>query len=128
MVLYYSTNIVYRQRRLKDTRNKYKKIWSTNTERNNIVKNMWNNTEGSYDRKLQETLTTISKWGKEKFVDIPKVSKRAQAKLDKIRNLKATTENIHLIIEVEKALDDALKNKELWWSQRAKLSLLKEGT
>lgn len=50
---------------------RFKEVWSHDKESFNIVKTIWNMTNGDSNVKIQATLHQLSKWGKSQFGDLP---------------------------------------------------------
>jgi hypothetical protein len=69
----------------------------------------------------------MAKWEKNKFGDIPSKIKNLQVSLDILKNNIPTPDSWSKIHNTEAALDDLLKQEELWWSQRAKSHWLQSG-
>lgn len=68
--------------------------------------------------RITERVANLTKWGNNRFGDIPSRIGEAQKKLEMF-NAKASEEDVaKQIKKVESVLDDLLESEELWWAQR----------
>ena len=106
---------------------RFGKLQAQDPESNQVVKNAWETSYGDHPMKLDQILHQLANWGRSKYGNIPKKIKVVQNTLAKLKNKVPSRDTIIQIKATEEALDDILKQEELWWAQRAKAHWLKDG-
>jgi hypothetical protein len=111
--------------RLKPIR--YEQVWVRDADHCKIVKNAWTTSGGSAVQKLKNTLSTLHRWGNNKFGIIPRRIKEVENKLKELNDQNGYQDLDEQIRITEKDLDNLLESEEMWWSQRSRALWLQHG-
>jgi hypothetical protein len=101
--------------------------WLQEQACNQIVKETWRQTGGDISNKLQSVMERTHNWGKTNYGNIPKNIRDLQTKIQKLKSLIPTSDEITQIYQLECKLDGLLLKEEQWWAQRAKINWLLHG-
>jgi len=77
--------------------------------------------------KLNNTINQLYDRGRSRFGNIPRKVKHLQDHLERLINKVPTADSLIDIKTTEQELDSVLKEEEIWWAQRAKVSWLQHG-
>ncbi|XP_045797508.1 uncharacterized protein LOC123891638 [Trifolium pratense] len=106
---------------------RYEQIWTRDPLQYQIVKDAWQKNRGTTVKKLNDTLSSLHKWGTNRFGIIPKRIKTLQTELQVLNDQNGIEDLTLQIKEKEKELDNIMECEETWWKQRSRELWLKHG-
>jgi exonuclease III len=106
---------------------RFEQIWTEDEDHTRIVKEAWDNHNHELQNKLEDTLSSLHNWGKEKFGNIPKKIKAAQNELQHLNSQNHSGDLMESIKNKEHEIDNLLYQEEMWWSQMSRVLWLKHG-
>jgi ribonuclease HI len=127
ILLDFSSNPTCRSKKNQKKGNKYEVMWTKHADHIKIMKNAWQQANGSLTRKLSSVLHNMQSWGNDQFGCIAKKIKIAQSELQALNTQSDLSNIMQQIHSKELELDSLLENEEVWWSQRARVLWLQHG-
>ncbi|PNX85343.1 hypothetical protein L195_g041411 [Trifolium pratense] len=106
---------------------RYEQIWTRDPLHHQIVKDAWQKNRGTTIKKLNDTLSSLHKWGTNRFGIIPKRIKTLQTELQVMNDQNGIEDLTFQIKEKERELDNIMECEETWWKQRSRELWLKHG-
>jgi hypothetical protein len=106
---------------------RYEQAWTCDEDHYQLVKDTWARSNEPIHQKLKITLSSLHRWGSNRFGTIPKKIKNIQEELHALNEQNGSQNLTDQLKLKEKELDDILESEELWWEQRAKALWLQHG-
>jgi hypothetical protein len=110
---------------------RYEIMWEREESLAEEIEIAWSKIQCSQDlkgvkEKLNETMSTLQAWSKEKFRSVEKELKELRRKLERLQ-LAYNPEDVEEIVATQARMDELLIREELMWLQRSRVTWLKEG-
>jgi hypothetical protein len=106
---------------------RFENFWTQDDACAQIIKATWDHTTGDIQDRLHATMESTYQWGKATYGSVPKAIKETKDKIQSLKSLTPTREQLTLMHQLEAKLDDLLNKEEAWWAPRAKTKWLQLG-
>ncbi|KAL9677798.1 hypothetical protein QQ045_015634 [Rhodiola kirilowii] len=108
----------------------FEPMWLKHKEFGELVNNIWGGRKARSYR-ISETLKNcvdgLDAWSKRKFGRVKDTVARLKRDLGRVRELERTDEVMNQEARLSSELDEWLLREELYWKQRSRVNLMKEG-
>ncbi|CAM8996214.1 unnamed protein product [Rhodiola kirilowii] len=106
---------------------RFESMWMRDPNLKKIVNESWSESQGILLDKLDELKVRISDWNKKSFGNVNQQLRKLRFRLEKVRALPRTTENVDDETQIIHQIDEWLIREEQMWLQRSRVMWLKDG-